>query len=142
MSIYEEIGGEIGVRSLVDRFYDQMDTLDVAKVIRAMHPASLDDSRDRLFWFLSGWLGGPPLFVQKRGHPRLRARHLPFAVDAAARDAWMLCMRAALTESTLSSETREKLDAALFQLADHMQNQSGNRHLPLVGGTGEPTDQG
>jgi hemoglobin len=139
MSIYDDIGGETGVRSLVDRFYDRMDTLPEAQVIRAMHPASLDESRDRLFWFLSGWLGGPPLFVQKRGHPRLRARHLPFAVDAAARDAWMLCMRHALTEATLSSEIREKLDAALFQLADHMQNQSGNPRLPLVGGTGEPT---
>ncbi len=139
MTPYEEMGGEVGVRSLVDRFYDRMEVLPEAKVIRAMHPASLNESRDRLFWFLSGWLGGPPLFVQKRGHPRLRARHLPFAVDAAARDAWMLCMREALVETSLSPETRDKLTTALFQLADHMQNQNTNPRLPLVGGSGEPT---
>ena len=138
MTLYDEIGAEVGVRSLVDRFYDLMDSLPAAAVIRAMHGPSLDVSRDRLFWFLSGRLGGPPVFVEKRGPPRLRARHLPFAVDSAARDAWMLCMRAALTDASLTPQTREKLDAALFQLADHMQNQSGTRHLPLAGGTGEP----
>ena len=123
MSIYEEMGGEAGVRSVVDRFYDLMHELPAAQHIRKMHADNLDSSRDKLFWFLSGWLGGPPLFVEKRGHPRLRARHLPFAIDDRARDQWMLCMRQALSENTtLSNETREKLDDALFKLADHMRN--------------------
>ena len=122
MSPYDEIGGEAGVRTLVDRFYDLMDTLPEVQPLRAMHATSLTSSREKLFWFLSGWLGGPPLFVMNRGHPRLRARHLPFAIDAAARDQWMRCMRQALSETSLSTETREKLDAALFALADHMRN--------------------
>lgn len=123
MTPYEEVGGEAGVRALVDRFYDLMHELEEAQHIRKMHPTNLQGSRDKLFWFLSGWLGGPPLFVEKRGHPRLRARHLPFAIDDKARDQWMLCMRQALSENTsLSNETREKLDDALFKLADHMRN--------------------
>jgi hemoglobin len=122
MSVYDEIGGEAGVRTLVDRFYDLMDTLPEVQPLRAMHATSLTSSREKLFWFLSGWLGGPPLFVMNRGHPRLRARHLPFAIDDAARDQWMRCMRQALSETSLSTETREKLDAALFALADHMKN--------------------
>jgi hemoglobin len=123
-TVYEQLGGEPGVRRLVDRFYDVMDTRDDVKPLRAQHPEDLAESRDKLFWFLSGWLGGPPLYVQRKGHPRLRARHLPFVVDTAMRDQWMLCMRASLTEvgAALPAETREKLDAALFQLADHMTN--------------------
>jgi hemoglobin len=123
-TVYEQLGGEQAVRRLVDRFYDEMDARPDVKPLRDQHPEDLADSRDKLFWFLSGWLGGPPLYVQKKGHPRLRARHLPFVVDTAMRDQWMACMRVALAEvgATLPAETREKLDAALFQLADHMIN--------------------
>jgi hemoglobin len=123
-SVYEQLGGEQAVRRLVDRFYDLMATLPEVRPLREQHPADLGDSRDKLFWFLSGWLGGPPLYVQRKGHPRLRARHLPFVVDTAMRDQWMHCMRGALADeaATLPAETREKLDAALFQLADHMIN--------------------
>jgi hemoglobin len=123
-TVYEQLGGEHVVRRLVDRFYDEMDARPEVKPLRAQHPDDLADSRDKLFWFMSGWLGGPPLYVQKKGHPRLRARHLPFVVDEAMRDQWMLCMRAALADvgAALPAETREKLDAALFQLADHMIN--------------------
>lgn len=136
MTIYDDLGGETGVRALVDRFYDLMHERPEAAVIRQMHGTSLDGSRDKLFWFLSGWLGGPQLFLEKRGHPRLRARHLPFAIDDAARDAWMLCMRTALGEHKVAglgidNETREKLDHALFQLADHMKNDTP-RGLKLV----------
>ena len=127
-SLYDEIGGEVGLRAVVDRFYDLMDSLPEAAGIRKMHATDLHGSRDKLFWFLSGWLGGPPLFVERRGHPRLRARHLPFAIDASARDQWMLCMRQALSSVpqavALSSLSRERLDNALFTLADHMQNQA------------------
>ncbi len=123
-TVYEQLGGEQGVRRLVDRFYDEMDARPEVRPLRDQHPADLGGSRDKLFWFLSGWLGGPPLYVEKKGHPRLRARHLPFVVDEAMRDQWMLCMRIALGEvgAVLPASTREKLDAALFQLADHMVN--------------------
>jgi hemoglobin len=122
--VYELLGGELAVRRLVDRFYDEMDARPDVKPLRDLHPEDLADSRDKLFWFMSGWLGGPPLYMQKKGHPRLRARHLPFVIDAAMRDQWMLCMRMALADvgAVLPHETREKLDAALFQLADHMIN--------------------
>ena len=121
-SIYDTLGGEAGVRGLVDRFYDEMDRNPAVQPLRAMHPADLVDSRDKLFWFMSGWLGGPPLYIEKKGHPRLRARHMPFAVDASARDQWMACMRVALSTASLPRDIHEKLDTALFQLADHMIN--------------------
>jgi hemoglobin len=130
-TLYDELGGETGVRSLVDRFYDEMDKNAAAAPIRAMHATNLSSSRDKLFWFLSGWLGGPQLFVEKRGHPRLRARHLPFAIDQHASDQWMMCMRKAMLTATLSDDSRNRLDAALLQLANHMQN-STPRGLKLV----------
>ncbi len=121
-TVYEAIGGESGVRALVDRFYDQMDRDPSMRILRDLHPADLVESREKLWWFLSGWLGGPPLYMQRKGHPRLRARHLPFAIDGVARDQWMACMRAALAEASLEAPLRERLDDALFKLADHMVN--------------------
>jgi hemoglobin len=121
-TVYDALGGEAGVRALVDRFYDEMDRDPAVKVLRDMHPPDLAESRDKLFWFMSGWLGGPPLYIERKGHPRLRARHFPFAVDASARDQWMKCMRVALAESSLEAPLRERLDDALFKLADHMIN--------------------
>jgi hemoglobin len=122
-TFYVRLGGEAGVRAVVDRFYDLMDTLPEARAIRAMHPTSLSESRQKLFEFLSGWLGGPNLYIEKRGHPRLRARHMPFPVDAAARDAWMLCMTRAMTELVTDDDARQKLLKGLADLADHMRNQ-------------------
>ncbi len=119
---YELLGGETGVRTLVDRFYDLMDTLPEAAGIRALHAADLSGARDKLFKFLSGWLGGPPLYVQEYGHPKLRARHLPFPIGAAERDAWMLCMGRALDESPLEGVARDQLKGAFFRTADHMRN--------------------
>ena len=119
---YERIGGEAAVRRLVDRFYDLMDTLPEATALRAIHPPSLDSSRDKLHWFLVGWLGGPDLYVERFGHPRLRARHLPFVIDDAARNAWMLCMRRALDEQVPDVLFRELLSGTLGRVADHMRN--------------------
>ena len=124
-TFYELVGGADGTRALVDRFYDFMDSLPEAKTIRAMHAASLHVSREKLFLFLSGWLGGPPLYIQRFGHPRLRARHLPFAIDEAARDAWMLCMTRALDAHEMDAVARDKLKGGLYALADHMRNQAG-----------------
>ena len=89
---YQMIGGDASVRKLIDTFYDLMDEVPEYYVIRKLHPADLTDSRDKLYLFLSGWLGGPPLYTDKFGHPMLRARHLPFAIGTAERDAWMACM--------------------------------------------------
>jgi hemoglobin len=119
---YDVIGGEETVRRLVDRFYELMDTLPEAAPIRAMHPRDLRGSKQKLFWFLSGWLGGPQLYIERFGHPRLRMRHLPFAIGDAERDQWMLCMRRALEETIPDTETRDFLARALGRLADHMRN--------------------
>ena len=122
-SPYDTLGGEAGVRKLVDRFYGLMDSLPEAARIRAMHPKDLGSSRDKLFKFLSGWLGGPPLYMEEYGHPRLRARHLPFAIGAAERDAWLLCMNQALDEAELDEMMRLHLKQSLRNTADFMRNQ-------------------
>lgn len=121
-SLYTQMGGADGVRALVDRFYDHMDTLPEAKVVRDLHPADLGDARDKLYWFLSGWSGGPPLYVMRKGHPRLRARHMPFAIGPQARDQWMLCMDRALEDLIEQPLLRAQLSAAFRRIAAHMQN--------------------
>lgn len=121
-ALYHRLGGEAGVRKLVDRFYDLMDTLPEASAVRAIHPESLASSRDKLFWFLVGWTGGPPMFIERFGHPRLRARHFPFAIGVVERDQWLLCMKQALAEHELDELTRKVLTDKLVALADHMRN--------------------
>lgn len=121
-SHFELLGGEEGVRRLVDRFYDLMDTEPEGAGIRALHPADLGTSREKLFLFLVGWSGGPPLYVQKHGHPMLRARHLPFPIGAAEADAWVWCMDRALDERPLPDEFREYLKDRFRAVASHMRN--------------------
>ncbi|NIR29407.1 MAG: group II truncated hemoglobin [Gammaproteobacteria bacterium] len=119
---YELIGGEAGVRELVDRFYDLMDRRPEAAPIRALHPQDLTGSREKLFLFLSGWLGGPPLYEERHGHPRLRMRHLPFSIGKAERDQWLACMEAAMDQMAVPGEVRPALSRAFAQMADHMRN--------------------
>ncbi len=119
---YEAIGGDEAVRTLVDVFYDRMDQESAFATIRALHPADLASSRDKLYEFLSGWLGGPQLYIQKRGHPRLRARHLPFPIGEAERDQWLECMGRAMDDCGIDGELRAFLDARFAQVADFMRN--------------------
>jgi hemoglobin len=119
---YDLIGGDAGIRRLVDRFYDLMDTAPEAATIRRLHAASLKASREKLYLFLTGWTGGPPIYVEKHGHPRLRARHLPFRISSRERDEWMWCMDRALAEQEMPEEVRIHLRERLRQLADHMRN--------------------
>jgi hemoglobin len=121
---YEKIGGESGVRELVDRFYDIMDSDGGVIGLRQMHAKSLKGSREKLFLFLSGWLGGPDLFVQKYGHPRLRARHMPFSIGVAERDQWMTCMNRALDEMDIEPLLRKSLSDAFWKTADFMRNRA------------------
>ena len=120
---YQRIGGEAGLRCLVQRFYQLMDELPEAYGIRKLHPADLSSSEQKLFEFFSGWLGGPPLFEQKHGPVFLRRRHLPFAIAGTERDQWLMCMRLALDEVVADVELRGRLFEALAGLADHMRNQ-------------------
>lgn len=121
-SHYDLIGGELGVRALVDRFYDLMDAAPEAKNVRALHAATLKASREKLFLFLSGWLGGPQTYTEKFGHPMLRARHLPFAIGTRERDEWLWCMDRALDAHEMPTALREYLRQRFHQLADHMRN--------------------
>jgi len=122
---YERIGGEEVVRKLVDRFYDLMDQQQNFQDIRELHAKSLKASREKLFMFLSGWLGGPQLYVEKYGHPRLRQRHLPFAIGESERDQWMSCMTQAMQDLGLEEGLRKELADAFQKTADFMRNKEG-----------------
>ena len=119
---YDLLGGEAAVRRLVDRFYDLIDETPEFYVVRKLHPADLTGSREKLFMFLSGWLGGPQLYVQKHGHPMLRARHLPFPIGSAERDGWMACMKQAMEDCEVDEGMRGWLLNSLAGTADWMRN--------------------
>ena len=121
-SPYERVGGEAGTRALVDRFYDLMDLDPAYAELRALHPATLDGSRDKLYWFLCGWLGGPQHYTDRFGHPMLRARHLPFSIGIRERDQWMACMQQAMRETGLDAALAEQLAQAFYGTADWMRN--------------------
>ena len=122
---YDRLGGEPGVRALVDRFYDLMELEPAYAGIRALHPSDMAGSRDKLHWFLCGWLGGPNLYIERFGHPRLRARHLPYAIGLAERDQWMACMMQAMQDEGVDNTLAQRLTEAFFGTADWMRNKGG-----------------
>ena len=119
---FEWIGGEAAIRALVDRFYDLMDLEPAYAQLRALHPTPLDGSRDKLHWFLCGWMGGPQHYTERFGHPRLRARHMPYAIGVVERDQWMACMRQAMRETNVDVTLAQRLEASFFGTADWMRN--------------------
>ena len=121
-SVCSRLGGAPAIRALVDRFYALMDELPEAYTVRRLHPASLAGSADSLFKYLSGWFGGPPLYIRERGHPRLRMRHAPYAIGAVEHDEWLLCMRQALAEQVSDPALHEAVERAFTRMADHMVN--------------------
>lgn len=121
---YDEIGGEASVRALVKRFYELMDTQPETYGIRKMHAEDLGGSEEKLFLFLSGWFGGPQLYVERFGQPFLRARHLPFSIGASERDQWMMCMGQALEECVPDAALRKRLHDSFAALANHMRNRA------------------
>ena len=122
---YEEVGGDAKVRVLVERFYALMDSEPEYFGIRKLHPETLEGSTDKLYMFLSGWLGGPQLYMQKIGHPMLRARHLPYPIAAAERDQWLACMQRAMEDCEVPELLRLQLMGAFQQTADWMRNREG-----------------
>jgi len=122
-SLFERIGGRPTVDALVHRFYELMDTAPEAEAVRATHPEDLTRAIEKLADFLTGWMGGPPVYVQKHGHPRLRARHMPFVIGVRERDEWLWCMGHALVDVGIDEMTRNLLMGAFGRMADHMRNQ-------------------
>ena len=123
-SPYVLFNGEAGIRKLVDTFYDHMDLDPEFAGIRKLHPETLDVSRDKLYWILCGWMGGPNHYVERFGHPRLRARHMPFPIGSPERDAWTACMRLALVDCEIDSRLADWLMGQLSGTADWMRNQA------------------
>lgn len=117
---YEELGGAAVLRRLVDRFYDLVES--DSPGLRAMHPADDSNSRRNLFDFLSGWLGGPQLYMERKGQPRLRMRHAPFAIGTAEAEEWMRCMRGALDDVEVVGPVRQYIETQLEQTARHVRN--------------------
>lgn len=119
---YALIGGAESIRQLVDRFYDLMELEPAYAVIRQLHPTDLSTSRDKLYLFLTGWMGGPDLYQEKYGHPKLRARHLPFPIGSIERNQWLDCMQRAMDEVAIDTPLKERLHESFFATADWMRN--------------------
>ncbi len=126
-SLFDLLGGEPEatnqIRAIVEAFYDVMDKDEKAKTIRQMHPEDLTSSREILFMCLSGWTGGPQLYIKRYGHPFLRRRHLPFKIGEEERDQWIYCMTKGLLNLKMEEEKIKALLNALYPIADFMRNQ-------------------
>ena len=118
---YDALGGDESVRALAERFYDIIDA--ESPTLRAMLPADLSVSKQKFYEYLSGWLGGPQLYVAKRGHPRLRMRHLPFSIGIDEVHEWLRCMGSALDAEGIDGTLRSFLDERFHAVAHHMRNQ-------------------
>jgi len=124
-SVFDWIGGEGHIKALVERFYDLMDIEPAYRELRAAHGTDLSNARQRLFWFLCGWMGGPQHYTERFGHPMLRARHMPFSIGIAERDQWLACMNQAMADTGVDLELQKRLGESFFQTADWMRNKGG-----------------
>lgn len=120
---YQLIGGEAQVKALVERFYDLMELEPEYALLRRVHPPTLEAARDKLFWYLCGWLGGPPHYTDRFGHPMLRARHLPYPIGRVERDQWLACMDRAMGEVGVPEDLHAHLRQTFHGVADWMRNQ-------------------
>ena len=122
-TIFEAIGGIDQVDALVDRFYDLMDLESQFKELRTVHAPDLSNSREKLKFFLTGWMGGPDIYSPKYGHPMLRARHLPFQIGLLERAQWLACMYRAMEECGIQGNIAKQLEESFFNTANWMRNQ-------------------
>ncbi len=125
LSIFDQIGGEGRVRELVDLFYDLMDLDEDLAELRAAHGPSLEQARDKLFWFLCGWMGGPDHYISRFGHPRLKMRHMPFSIGVQERDQWVICMGRAMQQIGVEPGLSDRLLESFYGTADWMRNREG-----------------
>lgn len=122
ITLYEAIGGDETVKALTRRFYQLMDTLPEARACRAVHGPDLTQAEEKLYDYLTGWLGGPPRYVEKHGHPMLRRRHFVAPIGAEERDGWLACFRQALEDTVPNEKLRAIIWPPVERLAFHMQN--------------------
>ncbi len=123
-TFYQLLGGTEIVRQLVETFYDIMDADPKAATIRKLHPSDLTSSREKLFMFLTGWTGGPQLYIERYGHPRLRQRHMHVSIGEAERDQWMFCMISAMQQLNFDDKLMQNLSEQLYGVADFMRNEA------------------
>ena len=123
-TFYELLGGTERIRDLVETFYDIMDSDPRAAPLRALHQPDLTEAREKLFMFLTGWTGGPQLYIERYGHPMLRRRHLPFTIGGSERDQWMYCMIKAMQTLSVEENVMQKLAEQLYGVADFMRNKA------------------
>lgn len=126
ITLYEAIGGDETVKALAKRFYELMDSLPEAKVCRDIHPPSLEGSEAKFYDYLTGYLGGPPVYVEKYGHPMLRRRHFVAPIGPEERDGWILCFKQAMEDTIENPKLREIIWPPIERLAYHMQNQENS----------------
>ncbi|MCO4754405.1 MAG: group II truncated hemoglobin [Bacteriovoracaceae bacterium] len=127
---YQIIGEEPGLRKLVNHFYDHMDTNPKMKPLRDIHKGDLNEINEKLFEFLSGWFGGPDLYIKKYGHPRMRGRHLPFPIGKIERDQWLVCMRVAMDQMNIEKSWDEQIFMSFYKFATHMINKQEQENIP------------
>ena len=122
ITLYEAIGGEVAVRALTKRFYHLMDTLPEASHCRAVHPADMSGSEAKLYDYLTGYFGGPPLYTDQHGHPRLRSRHFHAAIGPDEVQEWLMCFQLAMEDTIANEKLRAIVWEPIERLAHHMQN--------------------
>lgn len=123
---YILLGGETGVRALANAFYDVMDEESDASTIRAMHGEKLDDIKEKLYEYLTGWMGGPPLYDDKHGTVCLTDPHAHYHIGPDERDQWLMCMDKALERIDASDELKDMLKVPMRRLANAVQNQESS----------------
>jgi hemoglobin len=118
-TLYEQIGGDLTFRQLVDAFYRR---IEADPILRPLFPNKLDEGKEHQFLFLTQYWGGPARYTDLRGHPRLRKRHFPFAISQIERDTWVGHMIAAIDETDISEPARSQLIAYFEQAGTAMIN--------------------
>ncbi|GAB3390676.1 group II truncated hemoglobin [Azotobacter armeniacus] len=121
---YQLLGGEEGVRRLCNAFYDNMERLPEVEDIRRMHGADTTPVREKLFEYLSGWLGGPKLYLEKYGTVCMTPAHKPFAIGPKERDQWMLCLNKALDDVGASEAAKALIKDPIYAFANRVRNRA------------------
>lgn len=120
-TVYDQAGGDEPFRQLVDVFYRNVAD---NPVLRPLFPADLAPGKEWQFLFITQYFGGPARYQAQRGHPRLRMRHMPFAIGVAERDAWLSCMLAAISEVGFASDIAATMRTYFEGTAQFMMNQA------------------